>query len=250
MKTNEIIHGDCLDVMRKFPDKSIDMILADLPYGTTQNSEDVPIDLDSLWMIYKRIIKRNGAIILTAQFPYTAELYMSNKKWFRYDLVWDKSLPSGFLNANRMPLRSHENILVFYGKLPTYNPQFWEGDPLHSKGTSYKDKDHVNRNYGKFDVTNDVRAGKTEKYPRSVLFFPKPHPSIVRHRTEKSLALFEWLIETYTNEEDVVLDNVIGSGTTAEACINTNRQFIGIEKSQKYFDIAVERLRNVVKLFA
>ena len=241
---NKIIHGDCLEVMKCIPDNSIDMVLCDLPYGTTQNKDDIPINLSLLWKEYKRIIKNNAAIILTSQFPYTAELYFSNKKMFRYDLVWNKVLSTGFLNANKMPLRVHENILVFYNHLPTYNPQFWVGKPLHSKGKSYKNKDFINQNYGEFYVTDDKRAGETTKYPRSILNFKKPHPSIAKHRTEKSLELFEYLIRTYTNIGDLVLDNCIGSGTTAVACINTKRNFIGIELDKNYCNLSRNRINE------
>ena len=239
---NKIICGDCLDVMQNIPSNSIDMILCDLPYGTTRHKQDKKINLDVLWGIYKRIIKNNGAIVLTCQFPFTAELYYSNKSWFRYDLVWDKVLISGFLNSNRCPLRSHENILVFYRKLPTYNPQFSIGNPLHSKGNSYKNKEIKNQNYGEFSVTDDIRSGSTEKYPKSILQFKKSHPSKSLHRTEKPVPLFEYLIKTYTNEGDLVLDNCLGSGTTAIACLNTNRRCIGIEKEPKYVEISKNRV--------
>lgn len=171
------------------------------------------------------------------------DLIDSNRKLYRYDLVWDKVLTSGFLNAKRMPLRRHEQIGVFYKKLPTYNLQFTEGKPLHSRGISYKGKNPKNQNYGNYKMTDD-RAGSTKKYPTSVLTFSKPHSSVAKHRTEKSVELLEYLIKTYTNEGETVLDNCMGSGSTGVACINTNRNFIGIELSKKYFDIANERMNK------
>ena len=233
--------------MKTIPDKSINMILCDLPYGVTQNKLDIVIPLDRLWKQYERIIKDNGAIVLFAQGVFYIDLVNSNRKLFRYDLVWDKQLTSGFLNAKRMPLRQHEQIAVFYKKLPTYNPQFKEGKPLHSKGTSYKDKEHKNQNYGEFKMTDDNRAGSTQKYPTSILSFAKPHPSIAMHRTEKSIPLLEYLIKTYTNESETILDNCMGSGTTGVACVNTNRNFIGIEITDEYFDIAKKRIFEAEK---
>ena len=244
---NEILLGDCLELMKDIPSESIDMILADLPYGTTQNKQDITLPFDNLWEQYERIIKDNGAIVLFGQGLFFVDLINSNRKLFRYDLVWDKQLTSGFLNANRMPLRIHENIAVFYKQLPTYNPQYTEGKPLHSKGKSYLNKEHKNENYGKFEMTDDSRAGSTQKHPKSIISFQKPHPSKAQHRTEKSVEMLEWLIKTYTNENELVLDNTAGSGTTAIACLNTNRQFIVMEKEQKYYDIILKRVAEFNK---
>ena len=202
MKVNDIIdlyNGDCLEVMKGIKSKSVDMILCDLPYGVTQHKSDIVIPFDALWTQYKRIIKPNGAILLFGQGLFYIDLVNSNRKMYRYDFVWDKQLKSGFLNAKRMPLRQHEQIAVFYNKLPTYNPQFVEGKPLHSKGHAYKTKEHKNQNYGQFDVTDDSRAESTQKYPSSILSFSKPHPSVAKHRTEKPVELLENLILTYTN---------------------------------------------------
>ena len=176
----ELYHGDCLELMKNIPEKSIDMILCDLPYGVTQNKSDIVIPFDKLWDRYERIIKDNGAILLFGQGTFYVDLVNSNRKLFRYDLVWDKSLISGFLNAKRMPLRRHEQIAVFYKKLPEYHPQFSEGKPLHSKGISYKDKPHKNQNYGKFEMTDDSRVGSTKKYPTSILSFPNFSETSVR----------------------------------------------------------------------
>ena len=244
MNNIELYNGDCLEVMKTLHNKSIDMILTDLPYGLTQNKTDIIIPFESLWEQYERIIKDNGAIVLFAQGLFYVALVNSNIKLFRYDLVWDKVLTSGFLNAKRMPLRQHEQIAVFYKKLPTYNPQFTEGKPLHGKGTAYKNKDLKNQNYGKFNATDDIRKGSTEKYPTSIIKFAKPHPSIAKHRTEKSVECLEWLIKTYTNENETVLDSCMGAGSCGVACKNTNRNFIGIELDQHYFDVAKNRLEN------
>lgn len=236
--------GDCLELMKDIPDKSIDMILCDLPYGKTQNKDDKPLPLANLWTEYKRIIKDSGCIALFCQTTFFVDLVNSNRKWFRYDLVWDKVLTSGFLNANRMPLRQHEQIAIFYKKQPLYNPQFSQGEPLHGKGTAYKSKEIKNQNYGKFNAVEDNRAGSVEKYPTSILSFKKPHPSISKHRTEKPVDLLEYLIKTYTNEGETVLDNCAGSMSTAIACINTNRNAIMIEKDETYFNIGCERIKH------
>ena len=245
--TVQLYLGDCLEVMGHIPEKSVDMILCDLPYGKTNNIEDKLIPFEELWSHYNRIIKDNGAIVLFSQGTFYVDLVNSNRKMFRYDFVWDKELTSGFLNANRMPLRQHEQIAVFYKKLPTYNPQFSVGEPLHSKGKSYKSKPVKNQNYGHFEVVDDIRQGSTEKYPTSILRFMKPHPSVSLHRTEKPVSLLEYLIRTYTDENEVVLDNCMGSGSTGVACINTNRRFVGIELSEKYYNVAKGRIEQCQK---
>lgn len=241
---NEILKGDCLDLMNDIPDESIDMILCDLPYGTTQNKNDIIIPFNKLWKQYERIIKERGAIVLFAQGLFYIDLVNSNRKLFRYDLVWDKKLVSGFLNAKRMPLRVHEQVAVFYKKAPTYNPQFTDGKPLHSKGKSYLNKEHKNQNYGKFEMTDDSRAGSTKKYPKSIISFQKPHPSKALHRTEKSIECLEWLIKTYTNSGDLILDNTAGSGTTGIACLRTKRNYILMEKDPKYYDLMLDRIEK------
>lgn len=237
-----LYNDDCFNIFSEIEDKSIDAIICDLPYGTTQNKYDIVLPFDDLWKEYKRIIKDNGVIILFGQGLFFIDLVNSNRKWYRYDIIWDKILTTGFLNANRMPLRSHENIAVFYKKLPTYNPQFTEGKPLHSKGTSYLKVDHKNQNYGEYDKTDDSRAGSTQKYPKSIISFQKPHPSKAVHRTEKSLELMEWLVKTYSNEGDLVLDNTMGSGTTGVASFLNKRKFIGIEKRLEDYIIAKNRI--------
>ena len=240
-----LYQGDCLEVMKIIPSKSIDMILCDLPYEVTRNKWDIIIPFKPLWGQYNRVIKDNGAIVLFGQGMFTAKLMLSQEKIWRYNLIWEKDRPSGFLNAKRMPLRSHEDILVFYKKTPTYNPQFWDGNPLHGMGTKYKEGKLANNNYGEFKSYKNPsaeREGDTKKYPRSVIKFKRPHPPIFP--TQKPVDLCEWLIKTYTNEGELVLDNCMGSGSTGVACLNTNRRFIGIESDKKYFDIANRRLKG------
>lgn len=246
----KLLQGDCLELMNKIPDKSIDMILCDLPYGTTKNKWDSVLPFDKMWEQYDRIIKENGCIALFADGMFMSDLMQSNKKLWRYNLVWDKELISGFLNANRMPLRSHEEICIFYKKLPTYNPQFTEGEPLHGMGTKFSQEKNKNNNYGNFDSCNNPsakRIGDTKKYPKSIVKFPRPASCVMIHPTQKPVELLEWLIKTYTNENDFVLDNCMGSGSTGVAAIGINRNFIGIELEEKYFNIAKERIESVNK---
>ena len=243
----DLRHGDCLELMKDIPDHSIDMILCDLPYQRTHNKWDSIIPFDKLWNQYERIIKVNGAICLFADGMFMADLMESNKKLWRYNLVWNKVLTSGFLNAKRQPLRQHEEIIVFYKKMPTYNPQFTEGQPLHGMGNAFKEKLNENNNYNQFKSYKNPsanRAGDTKKYPTSILKFNRPASSKMIHPTQKPVALCEWLIKTYTNENDVVLDNCMGSGSTGVACVNTNRNFIGIELDDNYFNIAKERIEK------
>ena len=240
----DLKQGNCLELMKDIPDKSIDMILCDLPYGVTNNVNDRKLPFEELWRHYNRIIKDNGIIVLFGQGKFYIELVNSNIKMFRYDLVWDKVLKTGFLNANRQQLRQHEQLAIFYKKLPKYNPQFTIGKPLHGRGKSFKNKDKINNNYGEFKTIDDRRKGCTEKYPTSILAFKKAHPSISKHPTEKPVALLEYLIKTYTNEGETVLDNCMGSGSTGVACVNTNRNFIGIELDEKYFEIAKDRIKR------
>lgn len=244
MNEIQLYLGDCIEVMKNIPDNSIDMIICDLPYGATQNKMDKRIDLTALWKEYKRIIKANGCIALFAQGTFYVDLVQSNRKWFRYDLIWDKVLTSGFLNAKRMPMRRHEQIAIFYKKPPIYNPQFTQGKPLHSKGTKYKTKIQYNNNYGKYGAAQNDRAGSTDKYPTSIIKVAKPHPSQAQHVTEKPVALIEWLIKTFSDKGMTVLDNCMGSGPTGIAARNTGRNFIGIEKDPVYFNLAKERIET------
>ena len=243
LNLNEIYLGNCLDLMKEIDDKSVDMILADLPFGVTKNAKDIKIPMEPLWKEYNRIIKNNGAIVLFGQGMFTADLMMANKKMWRYNLIYNKgNRVSGFLNANRQQLRSHEDILVFYKKQPTYNPQFTEGQPLHGKGNKYLNKEGINNNYGYYDTTTpETRKGSTQKYPKSVLNFDRPHPAI--HPTEKPVALCENLILTYTNVDELVLDNTCGVGTTCLAAKNNFRNYIGIENDIQWYNIAIQRLK-------
>lgn len=228
--------GDCLELMKDIPDKSIDMILCDLPYGTTRNKWDSIIPLDKLWKQYERIIKDNGAIILFSQMPFTTELVQSNFKLFRYEWIWKKTMSTGFLNAKKMPLKQHENIVVFYKNLPLYNPQMREGFQPYSTARGSK-----NTNYGKFDNTY-ISSSDGDRYPVDVIEFK--HDKEKLHPTQKPVTLLEYLIKTYTHEGETVLDNCMGSGSTGVACVNTNRNFIGIELDEKYFNIAKERIEK------
>ncbi len=239
----EIREGDCLELMQTIPTGTIDMILCDLPYGVTQNEKDRPLDLPRLWAQYRRITKPTAAIVLTAQFPYSAGLVTSNPSMFRYDLIWDKILVSGHLNAHRMPLRCHEHILVFYKMAPIYHPQMSQGPPRHSEGQASR-RELTNRNYGKWARLPDIQSGNTFKFPRSIISIQKPHPSKAQHPTEKPVTLCEWLIRTYTNEGETVLDNCLGSGTTALACFQTNRHCIGMELDPTYISLARKRIAN------
>ena len=233
-----LIHGDCLEVMKEIPDKSMDMVLCDLPYGTTQCKWDTIIPFEPLWEQYERVIKDNGAIVLTASQPFTSTLIMSNIKLFRYTWVWEKSKATGFLNAKKRPLVAHEDITVFSKKPTTYNPQFSTKEPYNKGIRKEQTDDDV---YGKFERVEVKSDGK--RYPRSVVYFKTAESEgAVLHKTQKPLKLFEYLIKTYTNEGETVLDNCMGSGTTGVACLNTNRNFIGIELDDEYFEIAKRRI--------
>lgn len=234
---NKVTQGDCLEVMREIADKSVDMILCDLPYGTTRNKWDSVIPLDELWGQYNRIIKDNGAIVLTAQTPFDKVLGVSNLKMLKYEWIWRKDAGTGFLNAKKMPLKDHENVLVFYKKPPTYNPQMRYGFKAY-KTT----KGHHGSNYG--SDKGAITESSGERYPITTLEFKRDAAKV--HPTQKPVALFEYLIRTYTNEGEVVLDNCLGSGTTAVAAINTGRQFIGIEREQEYVDIANKRIADAI----
>ena len=238
-KTNTITCGDCLEVMQTIPDKSVDMILCDLPYGVTQNKWDSTIPLSDLWFQYNRVVKLSGPTVLFGQDKFSARVMLSNEKYHKYNLIWNKVLISGFLNANRMPLRTHEDIMVFYREQPVYNPQKTVGTKSHSKGRMQTE---TNNNYGIYGKVDNAEINGEMKHPVSIVTFQKPHPSKAVHPTEKPVELMEWLIRTYTNEGYTVLDNCIGSGTTAIACINTGRNYIGIEKEEKYCRIAEERI--------
>ena len=233
MQLNKIYNEECIEGMKKLPDKSIDMILCDLPYGTTKNKWDVVIDLDELWEQYTRIIKDNSAIVLTAQTPFDKVLGASNIKMLKYEWIWEKPNATGFLNARKMPLKKHENILVFYKKLPTYNPQgLIPYNKIVKRGSN-------SSNYG---TSNKENFQEFTNYPKSILQFGYDKEKI--HPTQKPVELFEYLIQTYSNEGDVVLDNCMGSGTTAVACIRSDRNYIGFEQDTNYFEKSLIRINN------
>lgn len=221
----------------------VDMILCDLPYGRTKNKWDVCIPMEDLWMEYKRVLKPSGVVVLTSIQPFTSSLVISNSEWFKYSLVWHKTSPTGYLNAKKMPLRSHEDILVFYKGKPTYNPQKTHGHPRKVSTAAHKRNSKKTTNYGMHGLTT---YDSTDRYPISVLPFKSDKQKSSLHPTQKPVALFEWLIRTYTNEGDIVLDNCIGSGTTAVACINIGRRYIGMDSSKESIDIANNRIKNHV----
>lgn len=238
----ELYCGDCLKIMENIPDKSVDMVLCDLPFGTTQNRWDVVIDPVRMFAEYRRIVKIGGVMALFSQPPFNAVLMTAGKVLFRYEWIWQKSQGTGFLNANRMPLKIHENILIFYDKLGTYNPQYTEGESYKKSCKTWS------TNYRKMSLHTTVSDGR--RYPVDVITFTQANcekGKVIYHPTQKPVPLLEYLIKTYTNEGETVLDNCMGSGSTGVACINTDRNFIGIEKDEKYFGIAKDRIENHVK---
>ena len=237
MELNKIYNEDCLEGMKKIENKSVDMILCDLPYGTTRNKWDTVIPLEQLWEQYERVIKDNGAIVLTASQPFTTILAYSNIKYFRYEWIWNKPNSTGFQLANKRPLKKHENILVFYKKQPLYNPQgLKKCEKLNKRGG-------IGKNWS--EMKSDEYIQKWTNYPTQTLNFKYDKSKC--HPTQKPVALFEYLIKTYTNEGDTVLDNCMGSGTTAIAAINTNRNYIGFELDEEYYNLANERISKTLK---
>ena len=260
---NQVVQGDCLEVMKNFPDESVDMILCDLPYGTTQNKWDSVIDLQKLWTEYERVIKYNGCIALTAQGLFTAKLILSNEKLFKYKIIWIKSKPTNFLNAKIQQLRKHEDICIFYKKQPTYNPQMTEGEP-YDKGVR---KDQYTGSYGDFKPRRVKSDG--QRYPNDVVFYEEQSiddivyiktaesEGTVFHPTQKPIELGRYLIRTYTKPGDIVLDNACGSGSFLLSAILEERQFIGIEKNEDvllhkvhptdYIKICNDRIKETIK---
>jgi site-specific DNA-methyltransferase (adenine-specific) len=223
-----------MEIMREIPDESADMILCDLPYGTTRHRWDKRLPMFPLWREYWRVARPGAVIALTAQQPFATDLINSSRRQFRYELIWEKPCALGFLNARRMPLRSHENILIFYKRLPKYRPQMTAGKP-------YLRKSAGGMRFVNGSGYNDIGIDNSGvRYPRSVLRFGKSGHS--GHPTEKPLALFEWLIKTYTDEGDLVIDNCLGSGTTAVVCETNKRRWLGIERELEYCEMAKERL--------
>lgn len=284
MSNIRLLNGDCLDILDTIEEHSVDLIVCDLPYGVTKASHDVLIPMndfiidvvrgkekfiekdefflkqykkgisykeskiffeqnkhEGLWTKYHRVAKENAPIILFAQDKFSAYLMNSNIKEHRYNLIWEKlGQPSGFLNANKMPLRSHEDILLFYTKPPVYHPQKVKGKPNNSRGAS--NKPLTNNNYGDFVFVDNHEKLGDMKHPRSIIQFNKPHPPIFA--TQKSVELCEWLIKSYSNVGDTILDNCMGSGTTGVASLNTGRKFIGIEKNEENYNLASKRISD------
>ena len=231
--------GDCLDILPTLADNSVDMVLVDLPYGTTACKWDSIIPLDKLWEQYNRICKKDGVMVFTAAQPFTTILAASNLENFRYEWIWEKPQGTNPMNAKVMPLKSHENILVFYRKKPVYNPQMWYSTPYSGFSS---DTSKIGEVYGSAKSKHrDNPEGS--RYPKTVLRF-KQEKGL--HPTQKPVEMMEYLIQTYSNEGDVVLDNTMGSGTTGVACVNTNRNFIGIEMEENYYKIAEQRISSTV----
>lgn len=246
---NRLFEGDCLEYMDKIPDGSVDMILCDLPYGMTQNQWDCYIPLEELWKQYKRVIKQNGAIVLTSNGVFTAKLILSQPNIFKYKWVWEKSKPTNFLNAKKQPLRKYEDVCVFYKKQPTYHPQMTPGEP-YDKGVR---KDQLCGNYGNFDPVHV--ASKGERYPTDIIYIKTAESEgTVYHPTQKPVELGRYMVRTYTNPGDVVLDNTFGSGSFLVAALMEGRNFIGIEKNENvalfkreeidYIEVAGKRLKE------
>ena len=248
----QLIHGDCLEKMKEIPDKSIDMVLCDPPYGVTKVKWDTVIPFEPLWEQYERIIKPNGAIVLFSTQPFTTDLICSNRNMFRYEIVWEKTQKTGFYNANKMPLKGHENILVFYKSLPTYNPQKYTVKRKDVGRVRHKKADRCVL-YGHVEAQDWVETG--QRYPHDVIHFSNWNGALfgktekaTKHPVQKPVPVLEYLIKTYTNEGDTVLDNCMGSGSTGVACVNTGRDFIGIELGDNYFQIAEKRINDAMAI--
>lgn len=254
-ETMKLMHGDCLELMKNIPDGSIDMVLCDLPYGTTRAKWDVKIPFMPLWDQYKRIVKTRGAIVLFSAEPFTSELVLSNKKMFRYDIIWTKKQPTGFLNAKKMPLRCHENILIFYKALPTYNPQMWVKENVR-EGRVRKNSGSAEQ-YREFRKDNYRYKETGKRYPLSFVNFSNWNGALfgdnsksTKHPTQKPTELLEYLIQTYTHPGETVLDNCMGAGSTGIACLNTGREFIGIELDPEYYRVAKERIEQHISILS
>lgn len=236
----KLLHGCCLSLLPSLTDNSIDMVLADPPYGTTQCKWDSVIDLAAMWRELDRVCKPNAAIVMTAAQPFTSQLVCSNIGMFKYEIIWEKGNATGFLNAKKQPLRAHESVLVFYRQQPTYNPQMTSG---HARKTS-KRKTVNSECYGK--ALSLTEYDSTERYPRSVQFFSSDKQRGSYHATQKPVALMEWLIRSFSNPGDVVLDFCMGSGSTGVACINTGREFVGMEMDGEIFQVATSRIGSLI----
>lgn len=236
MNSITLINGECLQEMDKLKEHEVDLIFVDLPYGTTQNKWDTIIPLEEMWKMFYKVLKEDGRIVLTAAQPFTSQLIMSNMKDFKYDLIWEKTISSGQLNVNKQPLRSHEHILIFYKQFKTYNEQLEKGDPYHIKR-----KEPHSDNYGTQKESELFNEGT--RRPKSIIKIKNPRMKD-QHPTQKPEELTNYIIKTYSNENDLVLDCCMGSGTTGISCKKLNRNFIGIELDKTYFDKAKERIDN------
>lgn len=243
MSKATLLCGDCLELMNRIPDGSIDMVLSDLPYGTTRCRWDTPINLQELWKQYRRVVKENGAIVLFSAQPFTTELISSNKAMYRYEWIWKKTQPSGFMNAKKMPLRTHENIEIFYRKPPTYNPQMTHGHQRKT-ATAYGTRELDGSScYGREE--RNYTYDSTDRYPVDVLQYSTGDKSKRLHPMQKSVDLLEYLVKTYTNPGETVLDNCMGAGSTGVACLNTGREFVGIELDPEYNKKMEEQARQL-----
>lgn len=249
---NSLLEGDCLELMKLIPDSAVDLVLCDLPYGTTQNRWDSVIDLPALWREYRRVLKPNGVVVLTAQGVFTAKLILSNEEWFKYKIVWEKSKPTNFLNAKKQPLRKHEDVCVFYAKAPTYNPQMRPG-AAYDKGVR---KNQLSGSYGDFQPAHVRSDGG--RYPADIVYFKTAESEPERtvwHPTQKPVDLGRYLVRTFSNEGNLVLDNAFGSGSFLVSAAMENRKFVGIERNQEvhlfkneridYIEVAAQRLRRL-----
>lgn len=242
MNKIKLIHGDCLEKMQELEDKSIDCIISDPPFGVTSQKWDQILSFDELWKQFNRVIKDNGAIIVFGKGIFSAKTILSNEKMYRYSLVWEKGQGIDFYHANKKPLNSHEDIMIFYKKPPTYNPQFWYSEPYKRIKLEHEaDRNNIVKWNPKVRFDSISEDGR--RYPLSVLKFPKGNRE-KDHPTQKPVALLEWLIKTYTNENETILDATCGSASTLIAAINTHRSSIGIELEDKYFDLSKKRIEN------
>ena len=238
-----IVRGDCIEKMADIEAGAVDMVLTDLPYGTTACAWDVVIPFDPMWSEVRRLLKPNGAAVFTASQPFTSALVMSNPREFRYSLVWEKTTATGHLNASKMPMRAHEDILVFYRKQPTYNPQMTHGH-VRKVARNVNRATKLSDCYG--DQAGITSYDSTSRYPRSVIVTSTDKQVSALHPTQKPVALMEYLIRTYTDEGQTVLDFTMGSGTTGIACANAGRKFIGIERDEAYFRMAEARIAAAI----
>lgn len=242
MPSYKLLHGDCMKLMGGIEDRSVDLILADLPYGTTANKWDTKLPLDDLFSEYERVLKDHGAVVLFGLGRFGAELIMHapKKMPYRYSWIWHKTMAAGFLNSHRAPLRAYETLYVFYKHLPTYNPQMRYGFKPYER----RNDPNCSKNYHSFGVT--ISKSNGERYPIDVINFSNADNHNSVHPTQKPVDLLEYIIKTYTNEGDMVLDNTMGSGSTGVAAVKNNRRFIGMEMNEEYFKIAKERIESVV----